>query len=139
MHFPREQKSQHPLIWNDDEIVFRSNNPKVHISQWYYCFSVLIKIWAYLLSSIHVRGRRKIREKKDDSEHFCKTSLAVYWAYWERISFMEAGEFLRQVKLIILYFYSYHKAGYGLQRVTNHNRLSLLLLRENQNETLYLF
>ena len=45
---------------------------------------------------------------------------------------MEAGEFLRQVKLIV-FLYSYNKAGYGLQRMTNHNMPNTITLDEKMD------
>ena len=49
-------------------------------------------------SVLYTSGYEEIREKEDDSEHYYKTS-PVYLAYQSEFWFMEAGEFLRQVKL----------------------------------------
>ena len=69
-----------------------NDNPKVHFSQWYYnCVPVLMKIGANLFSSIHVRGMRKIREKRTIQNilikpQLCTKHIRAKSVLWKQVS-----------------------------------------------------
>lgn len=129
MRFPREQKSQHRLIFKDlneakmtksssSEASF-NDNPKIFCSQLMIllcsCFDQNFElIYSVLYTSVEAWRKS---EKREAMQNFLICVLSI----WERNPFFEAGEFIRQVKLIVFLLIPNHKSGYGLQRVTNHN------------------
>lgn len=102
MHFPREQKSQHPLIWTKHWQKWRNRVQKQvsmnQITQKFtsanlilLCSPVLIKIWDYLFSSIHFRvwgksEKRKMIQNILIKPHLCTKHIRAKSDLWKQVS-----------------------------------------------------